>query len=576
MYTIIIRLLQSFISDERQEIKSETVRWKGGNWTLLVHSSPRDSLYLACNLRLNITSDMKSDYKIVLNLTFSFESASKRSHGLVDRIDTHVFEASACNKDGYYDRDHDKCFLRDEVYDRIINDGPCFFRCSMTELIDISRHLSEDSDLLRDMTLRDGLKRRSDCASSSLKINKILFKRLKESYSSQSVIRAEASGEIVDDENATVVDESEDGTEEDAGDDDDNDDGDDDEDKEHRDDENDNNGSGYDYYDDGGGADDDENDDDCDDYDTSGPLNSADDDDENYDNSYGTKRTNRRDLQQCDKDNYIGIDPVSHSRYAYVSGGKVVRVRFELRIPPAICEKRQVARENNYTFFKSLRSELTRGLKYFLSKSQSVSTPVIRPIVLDDGCIRTCCIRRTHKVPFLLSGVITNLCNRCFQPFSDDNISYFHSHKVHISCQGACELLKAENILDESSSSCRFCGFHGGVVEYFSRDAQTISAHWFCAHFNEKNVQFSTGNTIIPGESSVSCVLCSKSYGIINRCPVVACSVRAHPICALSSGWCCTTLMMGDISNTADVLEKVNKESQAFLCCFHAQLKDGD
>jgi hypothetical protein len=39
------------------------------------------------------------------------------------------------------------------------------------------------------------------------------------------------------------------------------------------------------------------------------------------------------------------------------------------------------------------------------------------------------------------------------------------------------------------------------------------------------------------------CSLCSNVSGLIVRCPVVSCSVRAHPICAQLKGWefflCC-------------------------------------
>ena len=57
------------------------------------------------------------------------------------------------------------------------------------------------------------------------------------------------------------------------------------------------------------------------------------------------------------------------------------------------------------------------------------------------------------------------------------------------------------------------------------------------ADLDEKSVISKTPFDIIFSDSSWVCIVCGKATGLISRCPVSGCAIRAHPICAQLSGW---------------------------------------
>ncbi len=85
-----------------------------------------------------------------------------------------------------------------------------------------------------------------------------------------------------------------------------------------------------------------------------------------------------------------------------------------------------------------------------------------------------------------------------------------------------------------------------------------------------------------------NCSLCNNSSGLIARCPVSTCTVRAHPICAQIRGWefCSISIKakdteksprkrrISDVDSIVDGKKDRNREIIAFMCSFHATRKE--
>tara|TARA_A100001015_G_scaffold318946_1_gene440375 strand:+ start:28 stop:1056 length:1029 start_codon:yes stop_codon:yes gene_type:complete len=67
------------------------------------------------------------------------------------------------------------------------------------------------------------------------------------------------------------------------------------------------------------------------------------------------------------------------------------------------------------------------------------------------------------------------------------------------------------------------------------------------------------------------CSLCNGVSGLVSRCPVTSCSVRAHPICALLEGWDYCRVTVDSPGNGTEGLECSSKRMNvSFLCRFHS------
>jgi hypothetical protein len=434
-------------------------------------------------------------------------------------------------------------------------------------------------------SVREDLKRKAENNESSSKIGCIILKR--PIFSSPGAIEGADDSAVEDgkEEDGDEGDDKDEDEDEDEDEDDDykdeeeQDDGDDDDDDDGSDDENDDDDHDDDDKEDG--ADDNANasrdadpdanlDEDGDDYDygDTGPLNTADDDEDDIKYYTGRPDADNYNLPVFEKDLYLGIDPIAHCRYASYQNDQESKVRVRFEFPATVSEERKRARKDNNTVFRSIRNEMFRALSYLLSKSRLKTGPIIRPVLLEDGCVRTCCVKKSSQTPSLFSERITSLCNRCFEPFNDSNFYSWHSRKVHSFCPGSWQNFRPEYAIAEPSTSCQFCGFDKGMVEYFCIEDRKFAAHWYCAHFNDIIKVDPSSNA-----KKLCCSLCSSCEGIVSKCPAIGCSVRSHPICALASGWCCVAVVgtkNNHNSNGGSAVSLEANKTKMFLCGYHA------
>ena len=105
---------------------STSHNWKGGCWSLLVQKDTAHSL--GYFLGLTTTPNMKPGYRINVRFGFTFESATSQTLEL-QTIENYLFDSSG---ETYKDNGHTDASLS-LLWDRFVNDSPCYFRCNMTE-----------------------------------------------------------------------------------------------------------------------------------------------------------------------------------------------------------------------------------------------------------------------------------------------------------------------------------------------------------------------------------------------------------------------------------------------------------